>query len=63
MPETDRPKPDRHTAIGVALNCFLLIMIAYGYWQSEALRWAWALVAVHIAVVTINYARHLLSGR
>lgn len=51
-------RPNKHTAMGIALNLLLLAMIAYGFWQSEQWRLAWALVAIPIAVVTVGYIRH-----
>jgi tellurite resistance protein TehA-like permease len=66
---TPAPRPDanpvanKHTAIGVCLNLLLLAMISYGYWQSEDYKWAWVLVFIPIAVVTLRYAWHLLTSR
>ncbi|HJN45654.1 MAG: hypothetical protein CL477_19775 [Acidobacteria bacterium] len=67
---TTHPRPDdaepgsatKHTAIGVGLNLVLLSMIGYGYWQSEDLQWAWVLVGIPIAVVTLRYAWHLIRS-
>ena len=61
-PDAD-PVADKHTAIGVCLNLLLLGLIAYGYTRSEDYKWAWVLVGVPIAVVTLRYARHLLTSR
>jgi hypothetical protein len=64
-PPTDDAAPQaatKHTAIGVGLNLLLLSMICYGYWQSEDLQWAWVLVGIPIAVVTIRYAWHLIRS-
>ena len=41
----------------------LLVLIAYGYYQSEDYRWAWVLVGVPIAIVTLRYVRHLVKYR
>ena len=57
------PVADKHTAIGVCLNLLLLALIAYGYSRSEDYRWAWVLVGVPIAIVTLRYAWHLLKSR
>ena len=57
------PVANKHTAIGVALNLLLLLMIAYGYWQSEDFKWAWVLVGIPIGVVTLRYAWHLVNTR
>lgn len=57
------PVADKHTVIGVCLNLLLLILIAYGYVRSEDYKWAWVLVGVPIAIVTLRYARHLLKSR
>ena len=59
----DRPVANKHTAIGVCLNLLLLALIAYGYARSEDYQWAWVLVGVPIAIVTLRYARHLLKSR
>ena len=45
------------------MNLLLLAMISYGYWQSEDYKWAWVLVFIPIAVVTLRYAWHLLTSR
>ncbi len=57
------PVANKHTAIGVCLNLLLMGLIAYGYVRSETYKWAWLLVAVPIAVVTLRYAWHLLTLR
>jgi len=62
-PPDTTPVANKHTAIGVALNLLLLLMIAYGYWQSEGFKWAWVLVGIPIGVVTLRYAWHLVSTR
>ena len=56
------PTPNRHTTNAILLNLLLLAMIAYGYYQSETLHWAWVLVAIPIVVVTFTYVRHWLRG-
>ena len=61
-PDAD-PVANKHTAIGVCLNLLLLGLIAYGYARSEDYKWAWVLVGVPIAVVTLRYAWHLLTSR
>lgn len=50
------------TAFAIGLNVLLLAMLAYGYTQSKDLRWAWVLVAIPIAAVTVTYIRHWLRG-
>ena len=62
-PPDDAPVANRHTAIGVCLNLLLLGLIGYGYARSEDYKWAWVLVGIPIAVVTLRYARHLLTSR
>ena len=62
-PPDTTPVANKHTAIGVALNLLLLFMIAYGYWRSEDFKWAWVLVGIPIAVVTLRYAWHLVNTR
>ena len=62
-PPDGRPVADKHTVIGICLNLLLLALIAYGYSRSEDYRWAWVLVGVPIAIVTLRYARHLLKSR
>ena len=66
-PPSPRPDGDpvanKHTAIGVCLNLLLLALIAYGYARSEDYQWAWVLVGIPIAVVTLRYAWHLLTSR
>ncbi len=57
------PVANKHTAIGVCLNLLLLALIGYGYAGSEDYKWAWVLVGVPIAVVTLRYAWHLLTSR
>ena len=61
-PDVD-PVANKHTAVGVCLNLVLLGLISYGYARSEDYKWAWVLVAVPIAVVTLRYAWHLLTSR
>ncbi len=48
----------RYTATAIGLNFLLLAMIAYGYSESRDLKWAWIMVGLPIAVVTITYIRH-----
>ena len=62
-PSDRRPVADKHTVIGICLNLLLLALIAYGYSRSEDYPWAWVLVGVPIAVVTLRYAWHLLNSR
>jgi hypothetical protein len=61
-PSGDTNRSLRHTRIGIWLNLLLLGLIAYGFLQSDRWRWAWLLVAIPIALVTLNYVRHL-SGK
>ena len=63
MSTPPRPVADKHTVIGICLNLLLLALIAYGYSRSEDYRWAWVLVGVPIAIVTLRYALHLLKSR
>ena len=62
-PSAGDPVANKHTAIGVGLNLLLLGMISYGYVQSEDYKWAWVLVFIPIAVVTLRYAWHLVTRR
>lgn len=56
------PAPGGSTTLyAIGLNLLLLGMIAYGYRQSDDLRWAWVLVAIPIAIVTATYIRHWLA--
>jgi hypothetical protein len=48
----------RYTVTAIGLNVLLLAMIAYGYSESRDLKWAWIMVGIPIAVVTITYIRH-----
>jgi hypothetical protein len=48
----------RYTATAIGLNVLLLAMIVYGYTESRDLKWAWILVGIPIAVVTLTYIRH-----
>ena len=51
-----------YTASAIGLNLVLLAMIAYGYTQSNDLKWAWIMVGIPIAYVTVVYIRHWLKG-
>ena len=62
-PPDGNPVANKHTAIGICLNLVLLALIAYGYFRSEDYKWAWVLVGVPIAVVTVRYTWHLLKPR
>ena len=62
-PPDGQPPADKHTVIGICLNLLLLALIVYGYCQSEDYRWAWVLVGLPIAIVTLRYARHVLKSR
>lgn len=48
----------RYTVTAIGLNLLLLAMIAYGYSESRDLKWAWIMVGVPIAFVTVTYIRH-----
>ncbi len=62
-PPDGTPVANRHTVIGVCLNLLLLALIGYGYARSEDYKWAWVLVGIPIAIVTLRYAWHLLKSR
>ena len=62
-PDPQSPTANKHTAVGVGLNLLLLVAIGYGYWQSEDWKGAWIMVGVPIAVVTVQYAWHLVRSR
>ncbi len=63
---SDEPQPMKtggtYTLTAIGLNLLLLAMIAYGYSSSRDLKWAWILVALPIAYVTLVYIRHWVRG-
>ena len=59
----EQPVANRHTVIGIILNLLLLLMITYGFLQSQDFKWAWAMVGVPIGLVTLSYGWHFVRTR